>query len=129
MKSFENFSSFIIYLFIFLKFVHGDLFKRFFHLKICLGDFSFSWRCGHRDLSFEDLCWRFIPFWRFDHGDFSFEDLFRRFFPFSWRCVHGDLSYEDLFRRFFPFSWKSFHGDLSFEDLFRRFFIFMKMCS
>ena len=121
------------------RFVHGDLFRRFFLL----------WRCVHGDLSIEDWsvgdlslfkdlfieiyplkiysgnfsfyswrfihwrlkCRRFVPFRRFVHRDFSFEDLFRRFF-LLWRCVHGDLSIED---------WSE--GDLSlFEDL------FMKIC-
>ena len=91
MKSFENFSSFIFW----------NLLMEICPLKIGPGDFSFSWRCVH--------------------GDLSFEDLFRRFFPFSWRCVHGDLSFEDLFRRFFLL--KFCFGDLSFWKFVRRFVI------
>ena len=119
MKSFENFSSFIFL----------NLFR-----EICSGDFSFSWRFVHGDLSFEDLfrrfflfmkmcSWRFV-IWRFVQEIFPFEDLFRRFslfedlfrrFFLSWRCVYGNFSIEDLFRRFFLL-WRCVHGDLSFED-------------
>ena len=136
LKSFENFSSFIFW----------NLFREICPLKICLGDFSFSWRCVHGDLSFEDLFRRFFPFWRF------VQEIFPLMKMCSWRFVHWrfiqeifpfmkimeilsiedwsvgdlslfeDLSFENLNKRFIP--WKFIHGDLSFEDLFKRFFSF-----
>ena len=93
-----------------------NLFRRFIHLKICSGDFSF----------YEDVFMEIFPL-KICSGDFSFyEDVFVEIFPFmkmySWSFVHLRLKW----RRFTPFR-RFVHGDLSFEDLFRRLFL-LKFC-
>ena len=88
------------------RFVHGDfsfeiLNRRFipwrfvqeiFPLKICSWRFFLLWRCGHGDLSFENLKLRwFFLLWRYVHGNFSFENLFIEIFPLKLWSL-GDFS-------------------------------------
>ena len=127
MKSFKKFSSFIFW----------NLLMEICPLKICLGDFSFSGRSVHGDLSFDDFFRGFFLFHedlfmeifplKFWIGDLSLEDLFRRFF--LWRFVHGDFSfYKDVVMEICPLKIWSL-GDFSFyEDMFMEIFP-LKICS
>ena len=114
----------------FSSFIFWNLFMEICLLKIFSGDFSYSWRCVHGDLSFEDLFRRFFFFHKdlfmvicplkICSGDFSHWRFIQDIFPFSWRFVHGDLFFEDWSVGVFILFWRFDHGDLSFEDLFKR---------